>query len=156
MESRDLTQLKGKTISSLEWIAYPDLNSDDEPVDDGKYLMVTFTDGFKLALHGGYTEDYTGKSAGEYPTYLSANVFPPEGYNGPGMYETRTKNFEMNHLSGHQHVIHIKGQKSYPEYSTVRFFADSLEHAKSLLDLSEVEYVKWVSKPYNYDNDNGE
>lgn len=151
MENRDLTQLKGKTILKAEWFPYTDLNSDNEPVDDGNYLRITFTDNFHLELHAGYTE-WTGNSLDEYPTYLSAVVRPPEGHNGPGTYETRTKNFEMNHLEGHRHVLHFNGEKTYPEFGTVRFSAQSLEHAKSLLNLSEVEYVKWHSKPYNYES----
>ena len=105
-----------------------------------------------MRLHAGYTE-WTGNSLDEYPTYLSAIVRPPEGYNGPGMYEVRTKAFEMNHLDGHQHVLHFNGEKTYPEFGTVRFSAESLEHAKSLLNLDEVEYVKWVSNKTGFDYD---
>lgn len=149
MKSNDLTSLIGKTIEKIEWVPYVTLNEEGAQVDDGDYVMIHFNDGFKVSFVGGYTEGWTGNSANEYPTYLSVNIFEPEGYNGTGMYEARLihKIYDLDkdafEYIGHQ--FHFNGEVKVIPTELFRFRADSLEHAKSLfMDLSEVEYVKWV------------
>lgn len=78
MQNPDLSSLKGKTIYTTEWLPVNTPEHYDEPYDDGDYLVITFTDGYKLRLKGEYSEEYTGKSQGEYPTLLYLTLDKPK------------------------------------------------------------------------------
>lgn len=160
MENKDLLQLIGKTIKKIEWVPIPCEQEswkrpDSCPYDDGDDLKITFTDGFSFIIKASYG-GYTGKSEDEYPTFLIPIVKEPEGYNGPGMYETLAKWENQVPQVGYPNAstFTFNGEKKNLHTSTLRFHAESLEHAKSLLNLDEVEYVKWISPwPHPTNND---
>lgn len=131
MENKDLTSLIGKTIKHVMWVP-------PKPVDE--FNLITGPAQFTEV----YIE-FTDNLGAMFKVIGYGLPDVPEGYNGPGMYETRTKAFEMNHLDGHKNVLTLDGERTHPEFETVRFYADSLEHAKSRLNLDEVKHVKWVS-----------
>lgn len=148
-DNKDLSFLIGKTIEKIEWVPIPCETAswkrpDACPYDDGDKLKLTFTDGSSIEILASYGA-YTGNSEDEYPTFLSTYIKEPEGYNGPGMYETQTFQAKPN---GRDEPLHyyltFDGQEREIWTSILRFQAESLEHAKSLLNLNEVEYVKWI------------
>lgn len=67
-----ITQLIGKTIEEVQLLPYP--TDKAEPVDDGDYLKIIFTDKSWVVLVAGFSEDWTGNSDGEYPTYLAITL----------------------------------------------------------------------------------
>ena len=145
MRNTDLSQLVGKTIHAVEWFPV----DTQRHYDDGDYLVITFSDGFKLRLAGDY-DSYTGKSIQEYPTSLTVDVQEPEGFNGPGTYEVLLK--EKQHYSqcdwskgchGGYNMTY-KGQNVQVENETVHFEALSKQEAEKAVDMSEINYLKFI------------
>ncbi len=153
-DNKDLTSLIGKRIYAVEWFPVHTPEHYETKHDDGDYLVITFTDGVKLRLNGNYHEAYTGNSIGEYPAYLDAYVQEPEGFNGPGMYEALIKSKQSTGDLQELYGFTFGGEYRDIPTRLFRFQCDSLEHAKSLLNLDEVEYVKWISKKVGFDYDN--
>lgn len=119
----DLTDIVGKTIHTVSW---------DTRVLPPK-VFIQFTDGFSIMM--------------ELDGIAIPDVTPPEGYNGPGMYEAKLSNpiyEDQGDFIGY--IFTFNGEEKSVPTGTFRFIADSLEHAKSMLNLEELEYVKWVSK----------
>ena len=141
-----LSFLKGKTIGNIEWVPVHTPSHYEEPYDDGDNILITFTDGYTLKLAGNFNADYTGRSKGEYPSYITATISEPKGFNGPGVYEAQS--LEATPLSYDEiycYNLTFKGENLELENPTFRFYANSLEEAKSFLDLEQVEYVKYVN-----------
>lgn len=102
-------------------------------------------------LEGILDSDFTPEAF----TFLAVDIKEPEGYNGPGMYEAQAKWDRTTPKPGFPSAstFTFKGKKTEFHTSTLRFQADSLEEAKSFLDLDEVEYVKWIPQ-YKFDGNN--
>lgn len=128
----------GKTINHVSWVV---------PTDERNFtsIYLKFTDGFQMLL------EVTGLGL--------LDLQPPEGYNGPGMYEAKlkaTQVYDDGLNRGFEFTFDNKRKEI--ECQLFRFQCESLEHAKSLFNLNEVEYVKWVGKwpqPVDYEGNNG-
>lgn len=150
IKEKDLSSFIRKTIEKIEWVTPHCVWEEDGKhfqgpcqTHSGNHLKIIFTDGFSLYLAG---------------DGMVATTNEPEGYNGPGMYEVTL--VYPHYEDGGEFVGYFltfgEESKTIPT-SIFRFYAESLEHARSLLNLDEVEYVKWVSawpRPIN-NEDNG-
>ena len=136
--NNDLTTLIGKTIKEVLWVnpVVDEMNLTTNAAQETQ-VYIKFTDGFSIML--------------DVASYGIPDIQKPEGYNGPGMYEAKLKADRVYDNGLHRGFeFTFDGKRRKNETQLFRFQCESLEHAKSLLDLDQVEYVKWISQ-YKFD-----
>ena len=132
-EYKDLTSLIGKTIKEVSWAAPKPIDEFNLVTAPPQYyeVFIKFTDGFSIKFDMG--------------DLGILDIQEPEGYNGPGMYETKLTADRVYDDGLHRGFgFTFDGKRREIENQLFRFQCESLEHAKSLLDLDQVAYVKWV------------